>query len=245
MTRISALALLAVGLAACSAAPAEPAGDRVPAIRLTATLSTPTDVTLSWLRQDSVTVAWQAVEFATEPGGPYTILQFLGPDQTAYTHPDLMPETPFYYRVRPVHGPASDPVDVTLPAGDFDAEAREDDHEWAVPRTVARGPVTTRPIRDARTAAAAAPTDLTATVMHANGIRFTWTDHATDEEGYLIEVRAAGSPRYATAALLDPDVNSFGLVTLPNEKTASFRVRAFYFGAPSNVAHQRTGPAGQ
>jgi len=248
MTRIPALVLLVAGLAGCTGSPggSRPAAGTSapaagPAIRLTATLTTPTDVALAWSSRQPA-AAGLVVEFATEPGGPYTILEFLPPDQTAYAHPDLIPETPFYYRVRPVHGPATDPVEVTLPAGDLDAKAREDNHEWAVPRTVHRGPGPTSAIRDARTAVAGAPTDLTATVMHANGIKFTWADHASDEEGYLIEVKPAGSTRYATAAMLDPDVNSFGLVTLPNEKIASFRVRAFYFGEPSNVAYQRTGP---
>jgi len=40
------------------------------------------------------------------------------------------------------------------------------------------------------------------------------------------------------ADVLDPDVNACGLVTLPNEKHAWYRVRPFYYGAQSNVAHQ-------
>ncbi|MGW7357951.1 hypothetical protein ACWGI0_15305 [Streptomyces sp. NPDC054802] len=42
-------------------------------------------------------------------------------------------------------------------------------------------------------------------------------------------------------AVLDPDVNSLGLVTLPHQKRASYRVRAFFYGPPSGVAHQHTG----
>jgi hypothetical protein len=232
------------GLAGCSAAGStaprqDPAGPD-PRVRLTATLVSPIDITLTWRGHDP-DAAGRIVEFATEPRGRYTILQFVPAWQTTYAHRDLMPETPFYYRVRPVYGPASPPVDVTLPKGDFDENARADD-DWAAPRTVPGAPATQSPIRGAGAGRSGAPTELHATVMHANGIRFTWTDHASDEEGYLLEVRPAGSQDFGVAAVLDPDVNSFGLVTLPNEKRASFRIRAFYYGKPSNVAHRTTGP---
>jgi hypothetical protein len=42
-------------------------------------------------------------------------------------------------------------------------------------------------------------------------------------------------------ALLDPDVTSFGLVKLPREKAASYRVRPFYYGTASDLAARRTG----
>jgi hypothetical protein len=78
-------------------------------------------------------------------------------------------------------------------------------------------------------------------VKHANGILFTWTDHASDEEGCLLEARTDGSPAFEPVAVLDPDVNSYGLITLPGEKKASYRVRAFAYGAHSNVIELRTG----
>ncbi len=120
-----ALAILAAGLvtglvAGCSdpaPAPAPKQGDQ-----LVATLVSPTDITLTW-KADGVNVAGRVVEFATEPQGQYTILQFVGPTQTTYTHPDLIPETKFYYRIRPVYGPASAAVEVTLPEGAFDDNA--------------------------------------------------------------------------------------------------------------------------
>jgi hypothetical protein len=183
--------------------------------------------------------AGRAVEFATDPAGQYTVLQFVPPRQTTYTHTDLMPETTFYYRVRPYFGPASGSVEVTLPPGPVDATAEQSDQPWAQPRKEDRGPVPTRSVRG--TGAAAAPTDLVATVMPANGIRFAWTDHASDEEGYLLESRPAGSATFGVAAVLDPDVNACGLVTLPNEKHAWYRVRPFYYGSRSNVVHQTIG----
>jgi hypothetical protein len=50
------------------------------------------------------------------------------------------------------------------------------------------------------------------------------------------------SPRAPEAvADLDPNVTSFDLVPLPEERSASYRVRAFHYGTSSNIARQRTG----
>ncbi|WP_202919206.1 fibronectin type III domain-containing protein [Saccharothrix deserti] len=198
--------------------------------RLTATLTSPTDVSLVWEAEPGA--AGQVVEYANVPDGAYTVLEFAPPDRTAYEHPDLIPQTPFYYRVRSYHGPTSATADVTLPPGDEVPES--DGHAWAAP---INGPSGARPVRSAY----AGPTDFRAEVKHANGILFTWTDHAEGEEGYLLEVRPAGAADFSVAAQLDPDVRSFGLITLPTEKSATYRVRAYYYGAASNVAHQKTG----
>jgi hypothetical protein len=230
-----AVALVAALAAGCSGGAGRRAGPP-PAIRLTATLDSPVDITLRWV-DHGPPAAGHLVEFATAPRGPYTVLGFLPAGQSSYAHRELMPHTPFYYRVRPFYGPASDQVDVALPPGDFD-ENDPADQDWARPRTVPPpGPVTTASVRTA----AAAPTDLRGTVMDPNGIRFTWTDHATGERGYLLEVRAAGQADFAEVAVFDRDVNSAGLVTLPDEKRASYRVRAYYTGRASNVARRTTG----
>ncbi|WP_434587600.1 hypothetical protein [Streptomyces sp. A5-4] len=114
---------------------------------------------------------------------------------------------------------------------------QQDDHEWAPPHTVRGENVRARPVRSA----GSAPDGLKATVEHASGIRFTWTDHADDEAGYLLETRPAGSRTFRPTAVLDPDIDSFGLITLPNEKNASYRVRAITYGKQSNVVHLKTG----
>src|SRR5262249_53059064 len=147
------------------------------------------------------------------------------------------------YRVRTYHGPASNPIEITLPDPPPGEDINKDNHAWAYPQTLSEGAKATKQqIRSANAADAGAPTDLKAAVMHSSGIRFTWTEHASDEEGYLLEVKPQGSSGFSVAAVLDPDINSFGLITLPDEKKASFRVRAFYYGKPSNIAHQTTGP---
>jgi hypothetical protein len=201
---------------------------------LTATLVSPTDITLTWHPTDDG-AAGQVVEYTNEPQSNYTILGFVPPAQTTYKHPDLIPRTPFYYRIRPYFGTASAPVEVSLPPGDID-QSKPDDGEWARPKTIP-GYATKVTVRQP----GSAPTELTPTIVNPNGIRFTWTDHSNDEEGFYLEVKADGSADFQVAAVIDPDVNSFGLTTLPNEKKAAYRVRPFKYGASTNVAHQTTG----
>ncbi|TXL85519.1 fibronectin type III domain-containing protein [Streptomyces sp. IB2014 016-6] len=242
-----AAALTTLTLAGCSSPPEEREEPRTSA-RLAATLDSPVDITLRW-KDDEPAVAGRTVEFATEKAGPYTVLEFVPPGRTTYRHPDLMPETPFYYRLRPYFGPASPAVEVSLPPGEPSEKELTGNQEWLTPRTVegpkapkARtAPVTARGAGGADANEAAAPADFEPTVKHATGIHFSWTDRAADEDGYLLEVRQAGSEGYRPVALLDPDINSFGLITLPEEKRASYRVRAFVYGEQSNVVHLTTG----
>lgn len=246
---LAAAVLVAAGLSGISGcaspeaskapkAPREPGTGTV----LTATRVSPVDATLRW-RGKAPGAAGRIVEFATEPEGPWTILTYAPLGRTTYKHPDLIPKTHFYYRARPYYGPASRAVDVTLPKGTFTKAEQRQEHTWVPPRTIRRTGVRTSPVR--RTAAT--PTELRATVMHANGIRFTWTDHAEGERGYLLEDRPLGSGSFRPVAVLDPDINSFGLITLPNEKRASYRVRPFTYGERSNIARLTTGerPAGR
>jgi hypothetical protein len=244
--RVSALALLVffggalTGATGCSgSAPKDTTTGPASPIHLAADLVSPTDIKLAW-KDTEPEVAGRTVEFATEPNGQYTVLEFVPPGRATFEHRDLMPETTFYYRVRSLFGPASRPVEVTLPPGELD-ETSADDQDWAKPRAEHRAAVPVQTIRNIGTADAGAPTDLTPTIMDPNGIKFTWTDHSGDEEGYLLEVKPDGSPDYEVAAVLDPDITSVGMVTQPNEKKASYRVRAFYYGASSNVVHRKTG----
>jgi len=246
----AAAALLAV-VAGCSSPPSgqEPAGPgpaatspgpaaTVGGARLEAVLDSPVDIELSWQGGEPGT-AGHVLEFATDAAGPYTALQYLPPGRTTYRHPDLIPETPFFYRLRTFRGPASRPVDVRLPEGKFSTADQESDHAWVPPRTVAGRNLSTRPVRSAKSAAA--PTGLKATVKHANGILFTWTDNAADETGQLLEARTSTGREYEPVAVLDADINSYGLITLPGEKNASYRIRAFTHGGQSNMVRLRTG----
>lgn len=218
------LAVSALALAGCSSAGAGPA----PAITLSSELTTPTDVTLTWDGHDNQPVV---VEFATEDGadtvGPWTVLDFLPGEISGYEHPDLLPRTTFHYRVRPVLGPVSDEtraVDTAPPPAD---------ENWLPP--------TTRPDPAARPVPQGTPTNITVEATAPDGVQVTWTDNATDEAGYLVEVQETAQSPFVVLFVVDPDVNAVGLVTTPAQHTGNFRVRAHRFGEQSNVTEQETG----
>ncbi|MFE4830624.1 fibronectin type III domain-containing protein [Streptomyces sp. NPDC056672] len=203
---------------------------------LRARLVTPTDIDLSW-RAGASGAAGHVLEFATEEAGPYTVLEYLPSGTTTYRHPDLIPRTTFFYRLRAFQGPASTPVDVSLPPGGPTKADEEAGHDWLPPRTVPGRSAAGRSVRERR----AAPSGLKAEIKHANGILFTWTDRTSDESGFLLEARPRGASAFAPIVVLDPGVNSTGLITLPTEKHASYRIRAFVTGADSNVVRLTTG----
>ncbi|QXE38353.1 fibronectin type III domain-containing protein [Streptomyces sp. GMY02] len=220
------------GQASGGAAP----GGAAPTLR--GALTTPTDIDLEW-RSGRSGAAGHVLEFATEAAGPYTVLRYLPPSTTTYHHPDLIPRTTFHYRLRAFHGPASTPVEVSLPAGELTPEDQEAGHAWLPPRRAPGRAAAGRSVRDA--SPAAAPSGLRAEVKHANGILFTWTDRASDESGFLLEARTAGASAYEPLVVLEPDTVSTGLITLPTEKRASYRIRAFTYGARSNAVRLTTG----
>lgn len=196
----------------CSAADGKDDAD----IRLSASI-TGDDVTLAWEGHRGDVV----VEFATEPGGPYTVLGFVPRERDTYEHPDLMPATTFYYRVRPVEGPASD-VAAVVPATD-----RVEGEDWLVPRTV--------PDDRAAPTPGGTPTNLLVESVGTDALRLTWTDNATDEAGYLVEHEIDG--RFEVAFVVDADVNYVGLI---GDGADTYRVRAYRYGEMSNVVSERT-----
>ena len=250
-----ALALaLVLALSACSATrtTGEDGADRRPAtaghpvagkadaasgVVLHAERTTPTDIDLRW-RGGGSGASGHVLEFATEGSGPYTVLRYLPPQVTSYRHPDLIPDTTFFYRLRAFRGPASEPVGVTLPKGELTAADENSSHDWLPARKDTKRTVPGRPLRST---GAGAPTEFKGAVKHANGILFTWTDRASDEAGFLLEARTGTGSGYEPVVVLDPDVNSTGLITLPTEKEASYRVRAFTYGERSNVVRLTTG----
>jgi hypothetical protein len=224
-------------------------GESIPAstIHLDATLVSPIDVVLKW-NDASPVIATHTVEYATNPAGPFIILSFCPPSQTTYKHPNLMPQTTFYYRVRAIYGPTTDPVDVTLAEGLSDAEYTDrynkpEDYSWTAPKTLPdQAPIEKKSIRDAATTAAAAPTDLKATLVSTtvSGFQFTWTNHSSDEDGFLLETKDESHPDFTVCAKIDPKINAFGWGFHPPQRKASFRIRAYYFGTPSNLESQTT-----
>ncbi|HZR27835.1 MAG TPA: hypothetical protein VFA71_03575 [Terriglobales bacterium] len=245
-----AVALIAGGLAGCSRRKPDSTPAAPQSITLSAVLLSPTDVKLTW-KDPAPNAAGHIVEYATEPQGEFTTLGFFPPDQNTFTHPNLMPETNWYYRVRAYYGPVSDPVEVALPDALSDKEyarrfARPEDFSWAVPKTIPVPdgvPVAKLSIRNAESAAQAAPTDLKAVLVPStvSGFRLTWSNHASDEDGYLLEMKPQQSSDFAVRAALERGINSFGYAFEPPERRATLRVRAFFYGQPSNMAHATTG----
>lgn len=247
MKRILSLAVLmfACALAGCATSKPDHGSTSGAAIQLTATLTSPTDIQLKW-SDGNPHVAWHTVEYANDPNGPFIILGFFPPEQTAFMHSNLMPQTTFYYRVRAICGPVSAPLVVSLPDALSETEyiekyAGKEDFSWAAPETTApKMKVTTASIRAGKRAAA--PTGLRSTlvVTTVSGFKLAWTDHANDEDGYLLEMKPENSRNYQVSALLKPDINMLGYALSPPERKATFRVRAFYFGASSAITQQVT-----
>lgn len=181
----------------------------------------------SSLSGDDVTLTWEGhpddvvVEFATEPNGQYTILGFLPRSQHTYVHPDLMPATTFYYRVRSIEGPVSGAT-TAVPATD-----RVEGEDWLVPRTV--------PDPRAAPSPAGKPANLRVESVTADGLRLTWTDNSTDEAGFLVERKTGDG--FEVVFVVDPDINYAGLIASAAD---TYRVRAFHYGEMSNVVSERT-----
>jgi hypothetical protein len=159
-----------------------------------------------------------------------------------------MPQTTFYYRVRAIYGPTTEPIEVALPTGLSDAEyadryGKPEDYSWTAPRILPdNAPIEKKSIRDEATAAAAAPTDLTAVLVPVtvSGFQLTWTNHSRDEDGFLLETKNEGSPDFTVCAKIEPKVNAFGWGFHPPQRKASFRIRAYYFGTSSNLERETT-----
>ncbi|WP_442876053.1 fibronectin type III domain-containing protein [Amycolatopsis sp. NBC_01480] len=251
-TKRLALTTLLASAASVATACSSPAPTATPPIAqppaLTATLTSPTNIVLHWPAAGPG-IAGHLLEYANAPDGPWTALQFLPPDQTSYTHPDLIPETPFYYRVRPFSGPVSAAVKVGSTAASPSQPAAPD-QPAAPSRAAASGDTTasssTAPRQPSAASApspgdAAAPTDLRATPGEDTSVVFTWTDHTTNEAGFLLELRKPGETGFTPVEVTDPNTTTCALSLLPGEQGSDFRVRALSYGPLSPVVHRTTG----
>ncbi|MFI6308421.1 fibronectin type III domain-containing protein [Amycolatopsis thailandensis] len=209
MPRKLAAVLLAVAfVSGCGAEPG-----------FTATLTDPVNVDLSW-PDDDPKLAGRVVEYTTDPHGEYTILRFVPPRQTTYRHPDLMPETRFYYRIRPFYGAVSDAVTVSgaaTPASSGPPVSLRAGDRSAVPASFRAEP---------------APEAM---------VRFSWADRSSDEDGFLVEIKKPGTDGFVPIEMSDPGTTSAGLASMPGEEGASYRLRAFYYGPASPVLDRTTG----
>jgi len=67
----------------------------------------------------------------------------------------------------------------------------------------------------------------------ASSVDLRWEDRADDEDGYLVEMATDRDKAATICALLPPDSTSFKKARLPPATDCNFRVRAFFYGEPS------------
>lgn len=217
-------------------------------VRLTARLVGPREARVEWT-DPTPGIAGHIVEFINHPTDRWVILGFVPATRHGYVHPRLAPDTPYSYRVRAFFGPTTYTIAVTVASGVTDtayaaAFAQPEDYSWAAPQTVPdtamRRQASVQGVVDD---AAAAPTGLAVELMPktVSGFRFSWTDHAANEEGFLLE-RVEGGGEFTVAAVLAPNINRFGWALEPPQRTARFRVRAYCYGPASEVVTITTGP---
>lgn len=204
------------------------------------------DILVEW--KGAPGAAGHIVEWGTKPDDDFVPLGFFRPDISSYRHPDLMWETNHHYRMRAYYGPASAEVEISLPKelSDADYQRRFDapeDYRWAGPKIRPDSvPVTKKSIRDAATAADAAPINFKITLqpITVSAFQLTWTDRASDEEGTMVELKKEGETEFQVVALVKPNVNAIGFAFEPPVRKGVLRLRPYYYGAPSRLLHLRT-----
>ncbi|WP_326836750.1 fibronectin type III domain-containing protein [Amycolatopsis rhabdoformis] len=222
-TRFALAALAVLAAAGCSASPAPAAAPVQQA--LTATLTTPTNIDLRWPAGD-LTAAGHLLEYANAADGPWTALQYFPRAQTTYRHPDLIPETPFFYRVRDFYGPVS-------------AVVRSGDAAPSASAAPSAPPAAAVPVRTPGDAAA--PGAVRVVAAEDASVHFTWADRSSDEAGFLVEIRKPGAEDFVPVEITEPDTTTCALSLLPDEAGSAFRVRALYYGPLSPVVTRTTG----
>ena len=71
-----------------------------------------------------------------------------------------------------------------------------------------------------------APTNLTGSVISTSQVNLSWTDNATNEDGYKIE-RKSGSGSYAVVGSMGVNLTTFGDLGLSPNTTYTYRVYAY------------------
>lgn len=199
---------------------------------LTATLTNGNNVILHWKNNATVDGGvW--IEYTT-PGYDWIQLDAFSSDENAteFLHANLAPQTKFLYRLQPFFGRPTKTVEITT-GNSTNGAASFSDGPIGPINTISSGIKFS--IRSLKTFVKAAPTDLTATLSSPTSVDLHWHNHAADEDGYLLEISAHSSGDFAPCALLPPNATSFRKTRLPTKTKIYFRVRAFFYGKPSDV----------
>ncbi len=237
------LAFLAAALAGCSTTPSPTAEKPAPAsnggtpfaapTELTATLADPIDIDLKW-KDNASNEAGYFVEYSPDANNEFVIITTLPPNTTTYRHPHLLPHTRFIFRVVPFFGEPSNAASITT-----GKEGPQQPPAAGMPVPDATGAKFS--LHSTATASQAAPSDLTAVLIPPAGVQLQWKNHASDADGYLVEIKPEWGQDFKASIFLKPDANSLISYGFPFESKFTFRVRAFIYGQPSNQAEQTTG----
>ena len=203
---------------------------------LTATLTNGNNIFLHW-KNNATAQGGLWVEYA-QPDYVWTKLDAFPSDEnmTAFIHPDLASQTVYIYHILPFFGQPTPPVEITTGVASTnltDLVSGPIDSTNAIPRGER---IPKYSIRKLQTFAMAAPTDLTASLSSPTSVDLHWTDHASGEDGYFLEISRHPDREYVPCALLPAKAASFRKIGLPAETKCYFRVRAFFYGKPSNQA---------
>jgi hypothetical protein len=88
--------------------------------------------------------------------------------------------------------------------------------------------------------APAAPTDLVAdgTAGSPNELELTWTDNATGEDGFIIEIKIGSGGSFVFEATVGPDATSYTDTELSPNTVYGYRVKAYYGGIESEYSNE-------
>jgi hypothetical protein len=205
---------------------------------LTATLADPIDIDLKW-KANTTRAGGYLVEYSPNADNEFITIAAVPAGVTTYRHPNLIPQTRFVFHVLPYFGEPSNVAEITTgKKGPQQAPKTERSDKAAQPASSAEPKYS---IRSASSLAQAAPTDLQATLIPPAGVKLDWKNHAKDEDGYILEIKSDPNSDFRVSAFLDPGTSMLTTYNLPNDSRISFRVRAFFYGKPSNLAEQTTG----
>ncbi|MDE3100564.1 MAG: fibronectin type III domain-containing protein [Verrucomicrobiota bacterium] len=207
---------------------------------LTATLTNGNNAILRWKNHATVDGGnW--VEY-TQPGYDYIKLDAFSSDENvaSYFHADLPPRTTFIYKIQPFFGRPTPAVEITTGIVTSNNAPVLADGPIASAHSVSRKTARRFSLRALQTFARAMPSDLKATLSSPTSVDLRWKDHAEDEDGCLLEISAHNNRDFVPCALLPPAADSFGKTGLPPQTKCYFRVRAFFYGNPSNIASVTT-----
>jgi hypothetical protein len=231
------LTALMIHLAGCSTSNGKSGGTKAafaPPSLLTATRTNGNSIILHW-KNNATAAGGVWVEYAQPDDAWFKLDAFPSDeDTTSFVHADLAPQTVYIYHILPFFGQPTRPVEITtgiasstnltdLGSGPIDSTNGIPSGE-RIPKYS---------IRKMGTWAMATPTDLTASLSSPTSVDLHWKNHASAEDGYFLEASRHPDREFVPCALLPAKATSFRKAGLPPETKCYFRVRAFFYGKPS------------